>query len=116
MQRARALTRLPSSNSRQTSSRHATRNPPTRSGQLVEAVREVGSDISGRNRKKIDLEMQPHADKAITPNCQHSCPDVIGGVEDWNVDDPPASRSKPSARSETRSSTFSESIVLRTPS
>jgi hypothetical protein len=32
--------------------------------------------------------MQLHADKAITLNCQGSCPYVIGGVEDWEVDDP----------------------------
>jgi hypothetical protein len=32
--------------------------------------------------------MQLHADKAVTLNCQESCPYVIGGVEDWEVDDP----------------------------
>ena len=55
---------------------------------VVEAMREVGIDISDRAPKKIDLEMQLHADKAITLNCQGSCPYVIGGVEDWKVDDP----------------------------
>jgi len=55
---------------------------------VVEAMREVGIDISDRAPKKIDLEMQLHADKAITLNCQGSCPYVIGGVEDWEVDDP----------------------------
>jgi arsenate reductase (thioredoxin) len=55
---------------------------------VVEAMREVGIDISGRRPKTIDLEMQLHADKAITLNCQGSCPYVIGGVEDWEVDDP----------------------------
>ncbi len=55
---------------------------------VVEAMREVGIDISGRRPQKIDLEMQLHADKAITLNCQGSCPYVIGGVEDWEVDDP----------------------------
>jgi hypothetical protein len=51
-------------------------------------MREVGVDISDRTPKKIDLEMQLHADKAITLNCQGSCPYVIGSVEDWKVDDP----------------------------
>lgn len=51
-------------------------------------MREVGIEISDRKPKKIDLEMQLHADKAITLNCQGSCPYVIGGVEDWKVDDP----------------------------
>jgi hypothetical protein len=32
--------------------------------------------------------MQLHADKAITLNCQGSCPYVLGGIEDWKVDDP----------------------------
>ena len=32
--------------------------------------------------------MQLHADKGITLNCQDTCPYVIGGVEDWDVDDP----------------------------
>jgi hypothetical protein len=49
---------------------------------------EVGIDISTRKPKKIDREMQLHADKAITLNCQESCPYVIGGIEDWEVDDP----------------------------
>ena len=55
---------------------------------VVEAMREVGIDISGRTPKKIELEMQLHADKAITLNCQDTCPYVIGGVEDWDVEDP----------------------------
>jgi protein-tyrosine-phosphatase len=55
---------------------------------VVEAMREVGIDIADRKPKKIELEMQLHADKAVTLNCQDTCPYVIGGVEDWEVDDP----------------------------
>ena len=55
---------------------------------VVEAMGEIGIDISGRKPKKIDVEMQLHADKAITLNCQETCPYVVGGVEDWEVDDP----------------------------
>lgn len=55
---------------------------------VVEAMREVGFDISDRRPKKIEVEMQLHADKAITLNCQGSCPYVLGGIEDWEVDDP----------------------------
>lgn len=40
----------------------------------VEVMREVGIDISDRKPKKIDVEMQLHADKAITLNCQDTCP------------------------------------------
>jgi arsenate reductase len=55
---------------------------------VVEAMREVGIDISGRKPKKIDVEMQLHADKGITLNCQGACPYLIGSIEDWAVDDP----------------------------
>jgi protein-tyrosine-phosphatase len=55
---------------------------------VIEAMREVGIDLSARKPKKIDLEMQLHADKAITLNCEDTCPYVIGEVEDWDVDDP----------------------------
>ena len=56
--------------------------------EVVEAMGEVGIDISDRRPKKIDLEMQLHADVAITLNCQASCPYVPGMVEDWEIDDP----------------------------
>ena len=55
---------------------------------VIEAMAEVGIDISGRKPKKIDLETQLHADKGITLNCADSCPYVIGGIEDWDVADP----------------------------
>jgi protein-tyrosine-phosphatase len=56
--------------------------------EVVEAMREVGIDISMRKPKKIDLEMQLHADWAITLNCAAVCPYVPGMVEDWDVEDP----------------------------
>jgi arsenate reductase len=55
---------------------------------VVEAMREVGIDISARVPRKLDLEMQLHADWAITLNCAAECPYVPGMVEDWDVDDP----------------------------
>jgi protein-tyrosine-phosphatase len=55
---------------------------------VVEAMREVGIDISHRRPKKLDLEMQLHADWAITLHCKASCPFVLSQVEDWEVDDP----------------------------
>jgi hypothetical protein len=33
-------------------------------------------------------EMQLHADKGITLNCDGSCPYLSGAVEDWGVEDP----------------------------
>jgi arsenate reductase (thioredoxin) len=56
--------------------------------EVVEAMREVGVDISGRKPQKIDLETQLHADWAITMHCLDTCPFVPGVVEDWDVDDP----------------------------
>jgi arsenate reductase len=41
---------------------------------VIEAMREVGIDISDRRPKKLDLEMQLHADWAITLHCKASCP------------------------------------------
>jgi arsenate reductase (thioredoxin) len=55
---------------------------------VIEAMRELGIDISQRRPKKLDLEMQLHADWAITLHCKASCPFVPSQVEDWDVDDP----------------------------
>jgi arsenate reductase (thioredoxin) len=55
---------------------------------VVEAMREVGIDISGRKPKKLTLEMQLHADWAITLACGAQCPFVPSTVEDWDIPDP----------------------------
>jgi len=55
---------------------------------VVEAMREVGIDISGRRPKKLDLEMQLHADWAITLGCDGACPYVPTTIEDWEIPDP----------------------------
>ena len=55
---------------------------------VVEAMREVGVDISGRRPKKLSLEMQLHADWAITLACGAQCPYVPSTVEDWDIPDP----------------------------
>jgi arsenate reductase len=55
---------------------------------VIEAMREVAIDISQRRPKELDLEMQLHADWAITLHCKASCPFVPSQVEDWEVDDP----------------------------
>ena len=56
--------------------------------EVVEAMREVGVDLSQRRPKKVDLEMQLHADWAVTLACGGTCPYVPGIVEDWDVPDP----------------------------
>ena len=56
--------------------------------EVVEAMREVGIDISGRRPKKLTVEMQLHADWAITLACGAHCPYVPTTVEDWDIPDP----------------------------
>jgi arsenate reductase (thioredoxin) len=55
---------------------------------VVEAMREIGIDLSGQRPKKLTLEMQLHADWAITLACGAKCPYVPSIVEDWDVSDP----------------------------
>jgi arsenate reductase (thioredoxin) len=56
--------------------------------EVIEVMREVGFDLAGRRPKKLDLEMQLHADWAVTLNCGATCPYVPTQVEDWDVEDP----------------------------
>ena len=55
---------------------------------VVQAMREIGVDLSGRRPKKLTLEMQLHADWAITLACGAQCPYVPTTVEDWDIPDP----------------------------
>jgi arsenate reductase len=56
--------------------------------EVVEAMAEVGLDISGRRPKRLLPEMQIHADWAVTLACGAECPYVPTTVEDWDVPDP----------------------------
>ena len=56
--------------------------------EVVEVMKEIGVDLSGRRPKKLDLEMQLHADWAITLACGAQCPYVPTTVEDWDIADP----------------------------
>jgi arsenate reductase (thioredoxin) len=56
--------------------------------EVVEAMREVGIDLSRRRPKKLLPEMQVHADWAITLACGAQCAYVPTTVEDWDVPDP----------------------------
>jgi hypothetical protein len=51
-------------------------------------MREIGVDLAERRPKKLTVEMQLHADWAITLACGASCPYVPTTVEDWDVPDP----------------------------
>ena len=55
---------------------------------VIEAMREIGLDLSERRPKKLTVEMQLHADWAITLACGEQCPFVASTVEDWDIADP----------------------------
>lgn len=55
---------------------------------VVEAMREIGFDLAERKPKKLTLEMQLHADWAITMGCGDACPYVPTIVEAWDIPDP----------------------------
>ena len=55
---------------------------------VVEAMGEIGVDLSGKRPKKLLVEMQLHADWAVTLACGATCPYVPTIVEDWYVPDP----------------------------
>jgi protein-tyrosine-phosphatase len=55
---------------------------------VIEAMREIGIDLSGRRPTKLTVEMQLHADWAITLACGEQCPFVPSTVEDWDIPDP----------------------------
>jgi arsenate reductase (thioredoxin) len=55
---------------------------------VVEAMRELGTDLSNRRPRKLTVEMQLHADWAVTMGCGDACPYVPTRVEDWNIPDP----------------------------
>ena len=55
---------------------------------VLDAMREVGIDITARRPKKLLLETQLHADWAITMGCGDACPYVPTTVEAWDMPDP----------------------------
>ena len=56
--------------------------------EVVEVMPEVGIDLAGRTPAELSLEMQLHADWAVTMGCGDACPYVATRVEDWDLDDP----------------------------
>jgi arsenate reductase (thioredoxin) len=55
---------------------------------VVEAMAEVGVDLSDRKPRKLIRELQLHADWAITMGCGDVCPYVPTTVEAWDIPDP----------------------------
>ena len=55
---------------------------------VIEAMHELGIDLSGRRPRKLTVEMQLHADWAVTMGCGDACPYVPTRVDDWDIPDP----------------------------
>jgi arsenate reductase (thioredoxin) len=55
---------------------------------VLEAMNEIGIDLSARKPRKLLIEMQLHADWAVTMGCGDACPYVPTTVEAWEIPDP----------------------------
>jgi len=55
---------------------------------VIEVMREVNLDLSGKKPKKLNADMALAADLAITMGCGDECPIVIGDVREWHIEDP----------------------------
>lgn len=56
--------------------------------EVVEVMREIGIDLSDQKPKRLSVEMQLHADWAVTMGCGDVCPYVPTRVDDWDIPDP----------------------------
>jgi arsenate reductase len=55
---------------------------------VVEVMREIGLDLSGRTPKKLTIEMQQHTTWAVTMGCGDACPYVPTTAVEWDLPDP----------------------------
>ena len=56
--------------------------------EVVEVMRELDIDLSHNKPKRLSVEMQLHADWAVTMGCGDVCPYVPTTVDDWDIPDP----------------------------
>ena len=56
--------------------------------EVVEVMRVVGIDLSANKPKRLSVEMQLHADWAVTMGCGDVCPYVPTTVDAWDIPDP----------------------------
>lgn len=57
---------------------------------VVEAMHEIGIDISQQRPKVLTMEMMEKADRVVTMGCgvEETCPASFAPTEDWELDDP----------------------------
>jgi protein-tyrosine-phosphatase len=56
--------------------------------EVIEVMRELDVDLSSHRPKRLSVEMQLHADWAVTMGCGDVCPYVPTTVDDWDIPDP----------------------------
>ncbi len=56
--------------------------------EVIEVMRELDIDLAGHKPKRLTVEMQLHADWAVTMGCGDVCPYVPTTVDDWDIPDP----------------------------
>ncbi len=57
---------------------------------VLQAMKEIGIDISSQHPKMLTLEMVENADKVVTMGCgvEGVCPATFVPTEDWQLEDP----------------------------
>ncbi len=57
---------------------------------VVDAMRELGIDITRQHPKLLTAEMLDNADRVVTMGCEveKACPAAFVPVEDWQLEDP----------------------------
>src|SRR3954453_692003 len=95
--------------------RHQAKSAGTRPGervhpQVVEAMRELGVDVSDRKPRALDMELAQWADVVVTMGCGDQCPYIPGRPPSTGAcPTPRTSRASRSAESATTSKTASKS-------
>jgi arsenate reductase (thioredoxin) len=57
--------------------------------QVVEVMRELGIDLSGRRPQRLSRELAERADIVVTMGCGDACPYIPGKrYLDWDLEDP----------------------------
>ncbi len=57
---------------------------------VVQAMKEVGINISGNRPKKLTVDILDQADRVVTMGCgaENVCPATFVETEDWKLEDP----------------------------
>ena len=56
---------------------------------VVEVMRELGIDLSGRRPQQLSIDLASQADVVVTMGCGDACPYIPGKPDiDWELEDP----------------------------